>query len=128
MVSDAIAVGNLVTQGFARDGEDAAARALAAGLDMDMASGVFGQNLVALVKDGTLQEAQIDEAVRRVLAVKVRLGLFEQPYADEARAAAVGRGPAAPPGGPPRRPALDGAAAQREEAAAARRSRSRTSP
>ena len=80
---------NLVTQGFARDGKDAAARALAAGLDMDMASGVFGQNLVQLVKDGVLREQQIDEAVRRILAVKVRLGLFEQPYADEARAAAV---------------------------------------
>ena len=89
VVSDAIAVRNLVTQGFARDGTDAAARALAAGLDMDMASGVFGQNLVQLVKEGTLQEAQIDEAVRRILAVKVRFGIFEQPYADEARAAAA---------------------------------------
>ena len=95
---------------------------------MDMASGIFAQNLAALVKDGTLKEAQIDEAVRRILAVKVRLGLFEQPYADEARAAAAVARPAAPAGGPPRRAALDGAAAQREEAAAARRSRSRTSP
>ena len=89
VVSDAIAVRNLVIQGLARDGKDAAARALAAGLDMDMASGTFAQNLVALVKEGTLGEAQVDEAVRRILAVKVRLGLFEQPYADEARAAAV---------------------------------------
>jgi len=89
VVSDAIAVRNLVIQGLARDGKDAAARALAAGLDMDMASGTFAQNLVALVKDGVLREAQIDDAVRRILAVKVRLGLFEQPYADEARAAAV---------------------------------------
>ena len=54
-----------------------------------MASGTFAQNLVALVKDGVVKEAQVDEAVRRILAVKVRLGLFEQPYADEARAAAV---------------------------------------
>ena len=96
VVSDAMAVRNLVIQGFARDGRDAAARALAAGLDMDMASGAFAQNLVALVKDGTLPVAQIDAAVRRILAVKVRLGLFEQPYADEARVAAVLRRPAAP--------------------------------
>ena len=89
VVSDAIAVRNLLLQGFARDGRDAAARALAAGLDMDMASGIFGQNLVALVKDGVLKAGQIDDAVRRILAVKVRLGLFEQPYADEARAASV---------------------------------------
>ena len=89
VVSDAIAVRNLVTQGFARDGKDAAARALAAGLDMDMASGTYAQNLVALVREGVLQETQIDDAVRRILAVKVRLGLFEQPYADEARAKAA---------------------------------------
>ena len=89
VVSDAIAVRNLLIQGFARDGKDAAARALAAGLDMDMASGTYAQNLVALVNDGVVKQAQIDDAVRRILAVKVRLGLFEQPYADEARAAAV---------------------------------------
>jgi len=89
VVSDAFGTANLVTQHFARDGRDAAARALGAGLDMDMASGTFAKNLAALVKDGAVKEAQIDEAVRRILAVKVRLGLFEQPYADEARAAAV---------------------------------------
>jgi len=86
VVSDAFGVANLTTQHFARDGRDAAARALGAGLDMDMASGTFAQNLAALVKDGVVKEAQIDEAVRRILAVKVRLGLFEQPYADESRA------------------------------------------
>jgi len=89
VVSDAFGVANLTTQHFARDGRDAAARALGAGLDMDMASGTFARNLAALVKDGVVKQAQIDEAVRRILAVKVRLGLFEQPYADEARAAAV---------------------------------------
>ncbi|HEY7925105.1 MAG TPA: glycoside hydrolase family 3 N-terminal domain-containing protein, partial [Vicinamibacteria bacterium] len=87
VVSDAFGVANLTTQHFARDGRDAAARALGAGLDMDMASGTFGRNLAALVKDGVVKEAQIDESVRRILAVKVRLGIFEQPYADEARAA-----------------------------------------
>jgi beta-glucosidase len=50
---------------------------------MDMASGVFAQNLVQLVKDGGLREGQIDEAVRRILAIKVRMGLFEHPYVNE---------------------------------------------
>ena len=93
VVSDAFGVANLTTQHFARDGRDAAARALGAGLDMDMASGTFAQNLAALVKDGVVKEARIDEAVRRILAVKVRLGLFEQPYADEARGVVRGRPP-----------------------------------
>jgi beta-glucosidase len=89
VVSDAMAVGNLVIQDFARDGRDAARRALSAGLDMDMASNSYPQHLPGLVKDGLLTAAQLDEAVRSVLAVKVRLGLFEHPYADEARAAQV---------------------------------------
>ncbi len=84
VVSDAMAVGNLVIQGFARDGSDAAFRALHAGLDMDMASSTYSQNLAGLVEGGTLAEAEIDAAVRPILAVKVRMGLFEQPYIDEA--------------------------------------------
>ncbi len=83
VVSDAMAVGSLVTQGFARDGRDAAFRALRAGLDMDMASGTYLQHLAGLVADGALAEGDIDAAVRPILAIKVRMGLFEQPYTDE---------------------------------------------
>ncbi|MBI5960305.1 MAG: glycoside hydrolase family 3 C-terminal domain-containing protein, partial [Chloroflexi bacterium] len=83
VVSDAFAVINLVIQGFARDGRDAAFRALSAGLNMDMASNTYLQNLAGLVKDGTLKEADLDAAVRPILALKVRMGLFEQPYVDE---------------------------------------------
>jgi beta-glucosidase len=89
VVSDAFAVGSLVTQGFARDARDAAFRALSAGLDMDMASSTYLENLAGLVEDGTLKLDIIDAAVRTILAVKVRLGLFEQPYADETRLAQV---------------------------------------
>jgi len=89
VVSDAFAVGSLVTQGFARDGRDAARRALSAGVDMDMASSTYAQHVAALVRDGALDEAVVDEAVRRILAVKVRLGLFEQPYVDESELAEV---------------------------------------
>ena len=89
VVSDAMAVGNLVTQGFARDGRDAAFRALSAGLDMDMASNTYLQHLAGLVEDGTLKLADIDAAVRPILAIKVRMGLFEQPYTDESKLAQV---------------------------------------
>lgn len=84
VVSDAFAVGNLLTQGFARDGRDAAFRALSAGLDMDMASGTYLEHLAGLVEDGTLKMADIDASVRAILAIKVRMGLFEHPYTDEA--------------------------------------------
>ena len=84
VVSDAMAVGNLVIEGFARDGQDAALRALNAGLNMDMASNTYPQYLTALVEDGTLTEAAIDEMVRPILGIKVRMGLFENPFVDEA--------------------------------------------
>jgi beta-glucosidase len=83
VVTDAFAVASLVTQGFAKDGRDAARRALMAGVNMDMASNTYLQDLAGLVEDGTLQEAEIDAAVRPILALKVRMGLFEQPYVDE---------------------------------------------
>jgi beta-glucosidase len=83
VVSDAFAVASLVTQGFARDGRDATLRALRAGVDMDMASGSYSQHLAGLLKDGSLKMSDIDDAVQSILAIKVRLGLFEQPYTDE---------------------------------------------
>jgi beta-glucosidase len=87
VVSDAFAVGNLVIEGFARDGRDAAFRALSAGLNMDMASDTYSQYLSGLVADGTLKLADIEATVRPILAIKVRVGLFEQPYADESKLA-----------------------------------------
>jgi beta-glucosidase len=78
-----MAVGNLVIEGFARDGRDAALRALTAGLNMDMASYTYPEHLLGLVEDGTLTEEQIDAMVWPILAVKVRMGLFERPYVDE---------------------------------------------
>src|SRR5258708_27250703 len=89
VVSDAFAVGNLLLQGFARDGRDAAERAFLAGVNMDMASRTFSEHLPGLLRDGRITIAQIDEAVRPLLAVKVRLGLFAHPYAADARARAV---------------------------------------
>jgi beta-glucosidase len=83
VVSDAFAVFNLVIQGFARDGRDAAKRSLQAGLNMDMASNTYIDHLAELVKDGSVSIDQIDQMVRPILAIKFRMGLFENPYVDE---------------------------------------------
>ncbi len=83
VVSDAFAVGNLVIQGHARDSRDAALRGLKAGLNMDMSSYTYTENAAALVAEGSLSVAEIEELVRPILALKVRMGLFEQPYVQE---------------------------------------------
>ncbi|MCA9918093.1 MAG: beta-glucosidase BglX [Anaerolineales bacterium] len=83
VVSDAFGVGNLVIQGHAQDAKDAAKRALKAGLNMDMASGVYLQSAVELVQDGLLSVEEIDELVRPILTLKFQMGLFENPYVDE---------------------------------------------
>ncbi len=83
VVSDAFAVGNLVIQGHARDRRDAALRGLKAGLNMDMSSYTYPENLASLVADGALSEAEIEEMARPILALKVKMGLFEQPYVNE---------------------------------------------
>lgn len=107
VVSDANSVMDLVTHGFARDEQDAAVRALTAGMDMEMWFGVrFGpavaptpmpgafSMLADAVRGGVVAEAALDEAVRRVLLMKLRMGLFENPYVDEAVAGAVISDPA----------------------------------
>lgn len=83
VVSDAMAVGSLVTQGFARDRRDAALRAFDAGLSMDMASNTYAEHLTALVNEGVLSLEALDVMVRPILTIKVRMGLFEHPYAEE---------------------------------------------
>ncbi|HTA85198.1 MAG TPA: beta-glucosidase BglX [Silvibacterium sp.] len=87
VVSDADAVKNLKTHGFAKDLSDAAVLALTAGVDMEMSIGptAYAQSLAAAVASGKVTVQQIDTAAGRVLAAKVRLGLFEHPYVDEAR-------------------------------------------
>jgi beta-glucosidase len=89
VLSDAFAVGSLVTHGFARDGEDAAYKAITAGLNMDMASLTYSHNLAKLVKDGKVSEKYLDEMVLPILEAKYDLGLFEHPYADESKVDAV---------------------------------------
>jgi len=89
VLSDAFAVGSLVTHHYAKDGEDAADKALTAGVNMDMASLTYIKNLAKLVKDGKISESYLDQMVLPILEAKYDLGLFEHPYADESKVDAV---------------------------------------
>ena len=83
VVSDWNAVGELIPHGVANDGATAARKAILAGVDMDMESNSYHENLAQLVRTGQVPEANVDEAVRRALRVKFALGLFQHPYADQ---------------------------------------------
>lgn len=85
VVTDAFAVANLVTHGYASDPADAAYKAITAGVNMDMASQTFIHNLPRLVADGKVTEADLDAAVLPVLTAKYQLGLFDHPYVDETK-------------------------------------------
>jgi beta-glucosidase len=85
VVSDYESVRELMNQGLAGDESEAARAALSAGVDMEMVSRLYGKHVGTLIREGKLQLSAIDEAVRRILRVKFRLGLFDRPYADEAR-------------------------------------------
>ena len=90
VVSDANAVRDLVTHGFARDLPDAGARALGAGVDMEMAiADAAYAHVPAAVDRGVVSEETLDVSVRRVLEAKLRMGVFEAPYVDEERAREV---------------------------------------
>jgi len=86
VVSDWNAVGELVPQGVAADEATAARKAFLAGVDMDMVSSFYHDQLQKLVISGQVTQAEIDEAVRHVLRLKFALGLFEHPFVDEAAA------------------------------------------
>ena len=95
VVSDAQAVHNLLTHGFAADLTDAAARALQVGLDLEMAlTDPAYAHLPEAVEAGLVEEDALDASVRRILAAKIRLGLLDDPYVDEDRAREVLADPA----------------------------------
>lgn len=80
VVSDWASVWQLIKQGVANDCNDAAKMSVSAGVDMDMCSDCYLQNLENAVRNGEISEDTIDLAVRRILRVKLAKGLFEQPY------------------------------------------------
>ncbi len=87
VVSDWASIKEMVIHGYAKDGAEAAQKAVIAGSDMDMESYDYVKHLVQLVKDGKVKESLVDDAARRILRVKFELGLFDDPYryCDEAR-------------------------------------------
>lgn len=79
-VSDWGSIGEMVNHRYATDLKDAARAAVLAGCDMDMESRAYIANLKQLVEDGDVPEEYIDDAVRRILLMKFRLGLFDDPF------------------------------------------------
>ncbi|MCA1575905.1 MAG: glycoside hydrolase family 3 C-terminal domain-containing protein [Acidobacteria bacterium] len=84
VVSDYTSVRELINHGVAANEEQAAAAALNAGVDMEMVSRSYNQFGPKLLEQRKISLATIDEAVRRILRIKFRLGLFDRPYTDEA--------------------------------------------
>lgn len=80
VVSDWAAVHQLLKQGVAQDSEDCARLAVNAGLDMEMTDNHYIRNLEKLVDEGKVSMETIDNAVRRILRVKLAAGLFDKPY------------------------------------------------
>lgn len=91
VVSDYNSVEELVNHRYASDKKDAAAKALNAGLDMEMVSTCYLTYLKELIQEGKVKESVLDNAVRRILEKKYELGLFEDPfrYCNPARSARV---------------------------------------
>jgi len=82
VVSDWASVEQLVDHGIARDKAAAGVLAVTAGVDMEMVSRTYIENLPRLIREGKFSQEILDTAVRRILRVKYRLGLFDHPYAD----------------------------------------------
>jgi len=80
VVSDWNSVGELLSHGVAKNRVDAGKKALSAGVDMDMTSGIFGEEISEPVKKGEMSEKLVDKAVRRILETKYKLGLFDDPF------------------------------------------------
>lgn len=82
VVSDWTSVTEMISHGFCADAKDAAEKAVNAGVDMDMVSEAYIGNLVRSVEEGKVSMQVIDDAVRNILRLKFRMGLFDNPYVD----------------------------------------------
>ena len=80
VVSDYTGDEEMIAHGFAKDKKDAARLAFLAGVDMSMQSALYRDYLPELVREGAVPQAQLDQSVRRVLAAKAMLGLFDDPF------------------------------------------------
>ena len=80
VVSDYTGDEEMIAAGYAKDGRDAARLAFLAGVDMSMQSGLYRKHFPAWCAAARCRETTLDESVRRVLALKAMLGLFDDPF------------------------------------------------
>ncbi len=80
VVSDWQSIGEMIEHGFVSDSVEAARLSIEAGTDMDMMAEIYLKKLPELVRSGKVEMKLLDNAVRRVLELKYKLGLFENPY------------------------------------------------
>lgn len=80
VVTDYTSINEMVHHGYARDDAEAGVKAVNAGVDMDLQGEVYFKYLIDLVDSGVVSMKTIDESVRRILNVKAKLGLFDNPY------------------------------------------------
>ncbi|NDV59120.1 glycoside hydrolase family 3 N-terminal domain-containing protein [Bacteroides sp. 519] len=83
VVTDWASASEMIPHGFVVDEKDAALKSVNAGVDMEMVSYTFVKYLPELIKEGKVKESTIDNAVRNILRIKFRMGLFENPFVDE---------------------------------------------
>ncbi len=89
VVSDYESVKELMKHGVAANEAEAARAALNAGVEMEMVSRLYNKHAPQLIREGKLSIVRLDEAVRRILRIKFRLGLFENPYSEATRESAA---------------------------------------
>lgn len=80
VVSDWASVSEMINHGFAKDGKEAAMKAINAGVDMEMVSYTYVTYVKELLDEKKISMQTIDDAVRNILRIKIKLGLFENPY------------------------------------------------
>lgn len=83
VISDWASMSEMIQHGYAKDGPHVAELAANAGIDMEMVSETYLRHLPTLVKEGKVSEEVVDNAVRNILRVKFRMGLFDNPYTEE---------------------------------------------
>ena len=89
VVSDWASIYEMVNHGYAEDNKHAGELAINAGVDMDMMSHAYIGHIEELLNEGKVSMQTIDNAVRNILRIKIRLGLFENPYVDETKTEAA---------------------------------------
>ncbi|MDR1504386.1 MAG: beta-glucosidase BglX [Prevotella sp.] len=89
VVSDWASIGEMIAHGFAKNDKQAAEISANTGLDMEMVTGAYLKYLPELIKEGKVSVATVDNAVRNILRIKFRMGLFENPYVDTNKASVM---------------------------------------